>query len=67
MEAEMVEAVIAGDAQDAFPGRDIGRRITVFGEDAAFERAAEEDRSLVQHDLLVHQRDIAQAKRGGMR
>ena len=69
VKAEMIEAVLAGDAENAFPRRDVGGRVTVFGEDATLERAAEKDLPAIQNELFVRDGDIAQAEcdavRGG--
>jgi hypothetical protein len=67
VKAEMIEAVLAGDAENAFPRRDVGGWVTVLGEDATLERAAEVDFPAIQSELLVRDGDIAQAERSAMR
>ena len=46
MKPEMVEAMGARDAEDAFPGFDIGRRVAGLREDRTLERAAQEKRAV---------------------
>ena len=53
MEAQVVQAVVAADVEDARPGRHVRGRVARLGEDAAFEGAAQEDVLAVdgQHPL----------------
>ena len=48
MEPDVVQPVRLADADDPLPGLDVGGRIAGEGKDAAFQRAAQEDRPAVE-------------------
>ncbi len=61
VEADRVETVRLRDADDALPGRDVGRRVPGLREDRALERAAKEGLAAVDRELGAARRDLAQA------
>ena len=60
---DQVQAVGLAGGDDALPRRHIGGGMAGEGEDAAFERAAEEGRVAVEHELFAFGADLAQARR----
>ena len=64
VEADQVQAVGLGDADDALPRINIRRRMAGEREDAAFERAADEHLVAVEQELIALGRDFAQAEGG---
>ena len=64
VEAEVVQAVRAGDGQQALPEVDIGGRVAGLREDAAFERSPQRDGVAVKQQAVSASGDRTQAEAG---
>ncbi len=62
VEADRVQAVRLRDADDALPGRDVGRRVAGLREDRALEGAAQEGLAAVHDELGALRPDLPQAE-----
>ena len=62
MKTKVIQAVVLGNANDAFPLGGVCRRIPMQGKDAAFQCAAQEECASIDLELFFMEGEVPHAK-----